>query len=85
MLKLPWADSFHFQQFFDALETAAAHGLLGHWPEQMNISERIGAWRDLSITLNELNRSVGRRDAYPFLLNTAVERKLAFVDSRYLS
>jgi hypothetical protein len=46
----------------------------------MDIAERIAAWRSLSITLNELNRSVGRRDAYPFLLNTEVEKKLAFVD-----
>jgi hypothetical protein len=76
-----WAESWgHYLHIYDALETAAAHGLTQQWPGQMDIAERIAAWRSLSITLNELNRSVGRRDAYPFLLNTEVEKKLAFVD-----
>ena len=61
-------------------ETAAAHGLTGQWPSQMDIDERIETWRTLSVTLNELNRSMGRSDAYPFVLNTAVELKLTFVD-----
>jgi len=30
--------------------------------------------------LNELNRSVGKRDAYPFLLNEPVAEKLGMVD-----
>ena len=46
----------------------------------MKVAERIDRWRVLSITLNELNRSVGRRDTYPFLLNNAVAAKLGFVE-----
>ena len=76
-----WAESWgHYLHIHDALETAAAHGLTERWPENMDITERISTWRDLSITLNELNRSVGKRDAYPFLLNEAVAAKLGFVE-----
>ncbi len=76
-----WAESWgHYLHIYDALETAAAHGLIERWPNRMDIAERISVWRTLSITLNELNRSVGLSDAYPFLLNIEVERKLTFVD-----
>jgi len=76
-----WAESWgHYLHIYDALETAAAHGLTGRWPTQLTIEERISLWRELSVTLNELNRSVGLADAYPFVLNTAVELKLTFVD-----
>jgi hypothetical protein len=36
-------------------------------------------WVWLSLALNELNRSMGMLDAYPFVLNEAVARKLQFV------
>ena len=76
-----WAESWgHYLHIYDAMETAAAHGLIDTWPDQIPIGERIDLWRQLSITLNELNRSVGRRDAYPFLLNNTVSEKLGLVD-----
>jgi hypothetical protein len=76
-----WAESWgHYLHIYDALETAAAHGLIGTGPNDMSMDSRIATWRSLSITLNELNRSVGRRDAYPFLLNDAVGEKLVFVE-----
>ena len=76
-----WAESWgHYLHIYDTLETAAAHGLRMVWPDQMDITERITAWRKLSVTLNELNRSLGRRDAYPFVLNDEVANKLVFVD-----
>ena len=77
-----WAESWgHYLHIYDALETAAAHGLIATWPGETPIGERIELWRQLSITLNELNRSVGRRDAYPFVLNDVVAQKLSFVDA----
>jgi hypothetical protein len=36
-------------------------------------------WVWLSLALNELNRAMGTRDAYPFVLNETVARKLEFV------
>ena len=76
-----WAESWgHYLHIYDALETAAAHGLTADWPANMEVGARIQLWRSLSVTLNELNRSVGKRDAYPFVLNAAVEQKMAFID-----
>lgn len=76
-----WAESWgHYLHIYDALDTAASHGLVYRGPQDMDMDERIALWRDLSVTLNELNRSIGCSDAYPFVLNAAVERKLGVVD-----
>ena len=76
-----WAESWgHYLHIYDALDTAAAHGLTPSGPDTMSMPERISVWSKLSITLNELNRSVGKRDAYPFLFNKVVVQKLGFVE-----
>ncbi|GAB3275278.1 zinc-binding metallopeptidase family protein [Parahaliea aestuarii] len=76
-----WAESWgHYLHIYDALETAAAYDLIDQSPAQMSMPRRIECWRELSVSLNELNRSAGLADAYPFVLNTAVEMKLSFVD-----
>lgn len=77
-----WAESWgHYLHINDALETAAAHGVIAsNDPLALDIRSRIVIWQDLSLALNELNRSVGRGDAYPFVINSRVEEKLAFVD-----
>ena len=76
-----WAESWgHYLHIHDALETANAHGLVDEPVEHMPMSRRIVRWRDLSLTLNELNRSVGLGDAYPFVINDTVAHKLGFVD-----
>ena len=64
----------------DALETAHAHQLLDKDGTTMNMSERIAAWQQVSVMLNEMNRSVGGSDAYPFTISTGVARKLELVD-----
>jgi hypothetical protein len=77
-----WAESWgHYLHIHDALDTAASQDLISESPAGMNINQRIETWRDLSITLNEMNRSVGLGDAYPFVINKHVARKLTFVDS----
>ena len=76
-----WAETWgHYLHIYDALETAASQGLLPSDPADMSIAERISAWQSLSIALNEMNRSIGRGDAYPFVINAMVASKLAFVD-----
>ncbi len=40
----------------------------------------IEAWIGLAITLNEISRSLGSDDPYPFLLPEPVKRKLRFID-----
>ena len=37
-------------------------------------------WLELSYALNQINRSMGHDDLYPFVLAPNVIRKLAFVD-----
>jgi hypothetical protein len=76
-----WAETWgHYLHIHDALETAAAYGMTNEDLATMDISARISLWRHLSVTLNELNRSVGRGDAYPFFINSWVEAKLGFVE-----
>jgi hypothetical protein len=70
-----FAETFaHYLHIRDALETAEAAGLAGGgvgWLDR---------WIDLAITLNELNRSLGADDAYPFVLTGAVRHKLELID-----
>ena len=40
----------------------------------------IDLWLELSCALNQVNRSMGHKDLYPFVLSPTVVRKLAFVD-----
>lgn len=76
-----WAETWgHYLHIEDALETAAAYGVTSEEIGSLDINARIALWRDLSIILNELNRSVGRGDAYPFVINSFVESKLCFVE-----
>jgi hypothetical protein len=67
-----WAHYLHIQA---ALETASTMG----WQPKSESS-----WRerfiDLVLGLNELVRSLGLPDAYPFVLSPEVGRKLEFVD-----
>lgn len=77
-----WAETWgHYLHIFDAIETAEAYKAIALPKGAMSFSERIRVWRGLSITLNELNRSVGLGDAYPFVVNSVVEEKLNFVDT----
>jgi hypothetical protein len=42
--------------------------------------EVIDNWLELSYALNQINRSMGHKDLYPFVLAAPVIRKMAFVD-----
>lgn len=76
-----WAESWaHYLLIYDGLETAANYGMLDRSPDDLGIDERVREWRRLSVALNELNRSSGLGDAYPFVINDAVATKLGFVD-----
>jgi hypothetical protein len=76
-----WAECWgHYLHIYDALETAYAYQLLGSQPAHMSMAERLRAWSRISLMLNELNRSVGRGDAYPFVINEFVAEKLDFIE-----
>ena len=71
-----WAESWaHFMHIQDVLETASTNGLL---------AERLrDDWKDefirFAIAVNEVMRSLGLADAYPFLITPVVAAKLDFV------
>ncbi len=76
-----WAETWgHYLHIYDALETAAASGAIDLALDAIDIDARISQWQRLSVVLNELNRSSGVADAYPFVLNNAVAEKFRFVD-----
>ena len=81
----PWedfAETFaHVLHISDALETAHAYGLAVDPRVRLRrFSEVVtGTWLPLSTALNQLNRSMGLQDLYPFVLAPAVLDKLDWV------
>ena len=87
-----WAESWaHYLHMVDTLDTAQAHGLViqdrvvaaGGVPNsasaEFDFFALLEDWLRLSVALNALNRSMGLRDAYPFVLHEPVKQKLRFV------
>jgi hypothetical protein len=88
----PWEDFAetwaHYIHVVDTLETANASGVAldgRELPSPLPLTaERpfaavLDDWRPLAVCLNQLNRSMGMPDAYPFVLTERVVEKLAFV------
>jgi hypothetical protein len=86
-----WAETFaHYLHILDTLQTAESFGLgVPHATTDLRRSARVGSmpfgdlvtdWLELSYALNQINRSMGHDDLYPFVLAPRVIRKLAFVD-----
>ena len=48
-------------------------------PHNAEVEQIIDAWTGLSIAVNEINRSMGLPDLYPFILGPAVVVKLTFI------
>jgi hypothetical protein len=83
----PWedfAETFaHVLHIRDALETAHQTGLSVD-PQLAARDFRdvvVGTWVPLSAALNQMNRSLGHGDLYPFVLAPAVVDKMAWVDA----
>ena len=82
-----WAETFaHYLHIRDTLQTARAYGVTAkvtlpgpRTPPPGTMEELIAEWLPLSLALNELNRSMGSDDLYPFVLPPAVMDKLALV------
>jgi hypothetical protein len=87
----PWEDFAetwaHYIHVVDTLETANASAVgIGDRPlgSPLRSDQRVFAavledWMRLTVSLNQLNRSMGMRDAYPFALTAVVIAKLTFV------
>jgi hypothetical protein len=90
-----WAETWaHYLHMYDGIETARAYGLslrpvpAGAEPAPALRAGRLDlhafddlmkAWIPLTIALNNMNRSFGMPDCYPFVLTDAVVAKLRFV------
>lgn len=78
-----WAETFaHYLHMVDTLESAAQLGLLRDaltGRQEGGLQRWFGAWMDLTVGLNELNRCMGHPDLYPFVLSARGMEKLAFV------
>ncbi len=90
-----WAETWaHFIHIKDTLEVANDFGLVGKavrldpknagrkpWlaSEQLTFEGIIGAWAEISIALNSINRAMGLADTYPFVLSPPVINKLRFI------
>jgi hypothetical protein len=75
-----WAETWaHYLHVLDSWETAVAFELRSEGPRGTFV-EFLGAWSELMIALNSMNRSMGHDDAYPFSLAPEVQAKLAYVD-----
>jgi hypothetical protein len=78
-----WAETWaHYLHMIDTLDTAAASGIaleLQGSPAQAEFGLLVKDWLELTCVLNNLNRSMGLQDAYPFVLSTAALEKLRFV------
>ena len=89
-----WAETWaHYLHMVDGLETAAALGVklaparadepalkapVGD-PAHVRFARLQSDWVALTYALNNLNRSMGLNDAYPFVLSNAALAKLEFV------
>ena len=85
-----WAETFaHYLHIRDTLQTAAAYRVsteIGNLspptprtPEPGSMEAIMAEWLPLSLALNQLNRSMGADDLYPFVLPAPVVDKLALV------
>jgi len=78
-----WAETWaHYLHMIDTLDTAAASGIavdLQGSPARADFDLLVKDWFELTCVLNNLNRSMGLQDAYPFVLSTPALDKLRFV------
>jgi hypothetical protein len=75
-----WAECFaHYLHIEDTLETAVCYGLAED--PGSSARERLDRWAQFVIPLNEIGRSLGQRDHYPFILTPVVIEKLLYVQA----
>jgi len=73
-----WAECWaHYLHIVDSMETATEFGLTKSVDD--DFSQTLSEWMQFTVILNELNRSMGMRDPYPFVISAAVAGKLEFI------
>ena len=82
-----WAETFaHYLHLRDVLETAQEFGLAPK-PESgdFDFAQGLLDWQRLSVAFNEINRSMGLHDLYPFTISPTIAEKLEFVHQMVVS
>jgi hypothetical protein len=83
-----WAETWaHYLHLVDTLETAESVGVRiadpvagsGHIGLSSSFDDMLADWVGLTGAINELNRSMGEPDLYPFVLSGPASEKLRFV------
>ena len=84
-----WAETWaHVLHILDTLETAAAYGVELRGPAGVRRIEDpfprqftgvLDDWHALRLVLNSLNRSMGLKDGYPFVISPTAARKMTLV------
>ena len=75
-----WAECFaHYIHITDTLETAVQRQVIPSLPNDSDIDCMLSTWDGLSVTINELNRGLGLRDAYPLAVTPNSVEKMRFV------
>jgi hypothetical protein len=81
----PWedfAETFaHYLHLTDTLESAVAHAMMPPSAPGCPFDQLYVQWIDLTTTLNELTRSMGVPDAYPFAPSPLAVDKLRWLHS----
>jgi hypothetical protein len=88
-----WAETFaHFLHIVSTLETASELRLSSAQPshqasiapyQESNFDALLSAWTNVTYTMNELNRSMGLGDGYPFEISSACEENCISCTWRY--
>lgn len=77
-----WAECWaHYLHMVDTLETAAEFNLVDSNPLMDDLDNWLREWDRVTVILNALNRSMGMRDAYPFVYSAATINKIRFIHS----
>lgn len=79
-----FAETFaHYLHISDTCETASAYGLATVDVRAFSVFRDLvrAVWVPLSVALNQINRSMGKDDVYPFVIPAPVLDKLDFVAS----
>lgn len=71
-----WA---HYLHMIDTLDTASNNGIAQSAKIEEGFDAMLRKWTQLIVVMNELNRSMGLEDPYPFTLSAPIVRKLRFV------
>lgn len=77
-----WAECWaHYLHMIDTLETAADFNIVDTDPLAVDLEDWLNDWDRVTVVLNALNRSMGMRDAYPFVFSESTIEKIRFVHS----